>query len=100
MRWAVGWCPCASGGGSELCRAPCTICCKILKQIGNRIALGLEGGSRERIAGSRLRIDTGGVIDEVGFKAAFLDLFRGQIAGELVDDGGNHLLMGHFFRPF
>jgi len=37
------------------------------------------------------------VIHEVGVKACGFDLAVAQIAGELVDDGGNDLQMGQFF---
>ena len=73
---------------------------KVLKQIGDRIALALQRGSRERDAGRRLRIDTGGVVDKVGVKAAFLDLLGRQVARQLIDDRSNHFLMGKFLRAY
>lgn len=78
----------------------CSIGCQILKQIGDRIALALQCGSRERDAGRRLRIDTGGMVDEVGIKAAFLDLFRRQVARQLIDDRSDHFLMGKLLRAY
>lgn len=38
------------------------------------------------------------MVNEIGVKAAFLDLFRGQITGQLVNNGRNHLLVRHFLR--
>ena len=75
----------------------CSVGRQILKQIRDRITLALQCGSRKRNAGSRLRINAGRVIDEVCFKAALLDLFRRQIAGQLIDNCCNHLLMSKFF---
>lgn len=60
---------------------------QILEQIRNRISLGLEFTGIERYAACCLRPDTGGVVDIVGAEAGGFDLFRGQIPGQLVDDG-------------
>lgn len=100
MHRAAERCPYAFIGVFELCARPCTICCKVFKQIGDCIAFGLQRSRSKRIAGRGLRVDAGRVVDKVGVKAAFLDLFWGQIAGQLVNNGRNHLLMGEFFRPF
>jgi len=81
-----------------LCVRPCTICCKVFKQIGDRITLGLQRSCSKRIASRGLRVDAGCVVNEVGVKATFLDLFRGQIAGQLVNNGRNHLLVRKFLR--
>lgn len=62
-------------------------CRQVLKQICDRISLGLEFTGIERHTACRLRPDTGGVVDIVGAEAGGLDLFRGQIPGQLVDDG-------------
>ena len=42
------------------------LCGQILCQIGDGVALGLEGCSRPRDTGGRLRINTGCMIDKVG----------------------------------
>ena len=41
----------------------------------------------------RLWPEAGGVVDVVIGKALFFDLLRGQISGELMDDGTDHLHM-------
>ena len=76
----------------------CSICCHILKQVGDRVALGLEGHRAPRRAGSELRVDTRGMIDKVGIKAALPDLLGRQVAGELIDDRGDHLHVRQLFR--
>lgn len=45
------------------------------------------------MAAGGLRPDANGVIDEVGCEAGIFDLFDGEIPGELVDDGADHLQM-------
>lgn len=74
----------------------CSVGGQILKQVGDRVALALQCGSRERNTGRRLRVDAGRVVDEVSVKAAFLDLLRRQVTRQLIDDCGDHLLMGQF----
>ena len=64
---------------------------QILVQVGQGIAGRLQGGRRKGIAGRGLRIDAGRVVDIVGVKAAGLDFSRGEVAGELEDDGADHL---------
>lgn len=70
-----------------------TICRQIFHEVGDRIAGGLEGGGGERHAACRLRPEAGGVVDVVIGKTLFFDLLRGQIPGELMDDGTDHLHM-------
>lgn len=75
--------------------APCLLLCRhILGQVGDRIPLGLEIGSRERYAGGTLGIQSEGVVYEVRVESGFLDLFRCQPVSQLVQDRGNHLDMG------
>lgn len=76
----------------------CALCCHILKQIGDRVALGLERCGSPGNAGGGLRIDAGRVIDKVGVKAALPDLLGREIAGELVDDCRDHFHVGEFLR--
>lgn len=73
---------------------------QILKQVGDRVALALQCGSRERNTGRRLRVDAGRVVDEVSVKAAFLNLLRRQVTRQLIDDRGDHLLMGQFLCTY
>lgn len=100
MHRAAERCPYTFIGGFKLCARPCTICCKVFKQIGDRVTLGLQRSRTKRIASRGLWVDAGRVVDKVGVKAAFLDLFRGEITGQLVNNGRNHLLVREFFRPF
>lgn len=65
----------------------------ILAQVGDGITSGLHGGGGEGHAAGGLRPDANGVIDEVGCEAGIFDLFDGEIPGELVDDGADHLQM-------
>ena len=65
-----------------------TICGHIFEQIGDGVALGLEGCSRPRDTGGRLRINTGCMIDKVGIEAAFADLFRRKITSKLIKNAG------------
>ena len=44
-----------------------------------------------------LRPDTNGVIHIIIGKSAFLDLFHGEVTGQLVNDGGNHFQMSKLF---
>lgn len=71
----------------------CSIRRQIFHEVGDRIAGGLEGGGGERHAVCRLWPEAGGVVDVVIGKALFFDLLRGQIPGELMDDGTDHLHM-------
>ena len=65
----------------------------ILAQVGDGITSGLHGGRGEGHAAGGLRPDANGVIDEVGCEARIFDLFDGEIPGELVDNGADHLQM-------
>ena len=72
----------------------------IFKQIGDRVALGLERHRAPRCAGGELRVNARGVIDKVGIKAALLDLLGGQVAGKLIDDRGDHLHVCEFLGAY
>ena len=65
----------------------------VLAQVGDGITSGLHGGRGEGHAAGGLRPDANGVIDEVGCEAGIFDLFDGEIPGELVNDGADHLQM-------
>lgn len=69
----------------------------ILAQVGDGITGGLHGGGGEGHAAGGLRPDANGVIDEVGCEAGIFDLFDGEIPGELVDDGADHLQMSQLY---
>lgn len=76
----------------------CTICGHIFEQIGDGVALGLEGCGRPRDTGGRLRINTGCMIDKVGIEAALADLLRCKITGQLIKYAGDHLHVCKFTR--
>lgn len=65
----------------------------VLGEVGDGVAGGLEDWRRRRHSACGLRPDAGGVIHKVDVKAGFFDLLDGEVAGELVDDGADHLQM-------
>ena len=69
----------------------CSICCHVFVEIGEDIALGLEGVGREGDAGGGGGPDAGGMVNEVVGKALGFDLFNGEVAGQLIDHGADHL---------
>ena len=73
---------------------------KVLVQVGDGVAGGLEGQRRKRLPRSRDRIDAGRVVDEVGVEARFLNLRRREVARELVDDRADHLHMRQFLGAY
>ena len=66
---------------------------EVFRQVGDRVAGGLEGGGGERHAAGGLRPQTCGVIHIVVGKALFLDLLYGEIPRQLMDDGADHFHM-------
>lgn len=66
------------------------LCCQILKQIRNWIALRLEFTGIEGDAASSLRPESGGVVNIVRTKAGFLDFLWRQIPGQLVDNSSDN----------
>ena len=66
---------------------------QILKQIGDRVPLGLEDGGGKRRARGRLRPNAAGVVHKVGVKARPLHIVNRHVAGQLPDDRGDHLHM-------
>ena len=75
-----------------------SICGKILSEVRDGIAGDLHGGGGPGIAGGELWEHAGSVIHKIGVEAGGFDLLLGQISGELVDDGGDHLQVAEFFR--
>ena len=69
----------------------------VLGEVGDGVAGGLECGGREGHSACGLRPDAGGVIHKVDVKAGFFDLLDGEVAGELVDDGADHLQMSQLY---
>lgn len=70
---------------------------QVLGQVGDDVAGDLHGGGGPGVAGGELGIYAGGVVHEVGREAGAPDLFLRQIAGQLMDDGPNHLQMAQLF---
>ena len=70
-----------------------TICSQVLHEISDRVTGGLEGGGGERHAACRLRPEAGGVVHVVIRESLFFDLFRGQVSGQLMNNGADHLHM-------
>lgn len=78
-----------------------TICREVFREIGDRVASGLDGGGAPRKAGGGGRVNSGGVVHEVGREGgAIAYLFIGEVPGELVDNGSNHFHMAQFFGPY
>lgn len=75
-------------------------CCHVLKQVGDGIALGLEGFCREGPACRRLRINAGCVIDIVRLKVAFFDVVNRNIPRELVNDCADNFKMRQLFSAW
>lgn len=70
---------------------------EVFVQIGKYIALDADIGCGKGRSCGRLRINACSMINEIGIKAGFLDFFRRQISGELVEDCSNHFHVGKFF---
>ena len=76
-----------------------TICCKIFKQISDRIALGLELTGVEGNSARGLGPDAYRVVDIIRPQTGVFDFLHGEVARELVHDGGYHLQVGQFLGP-
>ncbi len=68
----------------------CSICCHILIQVGDGVALGLQSCCGEGDACRRCGIYAKPVVDVIGVKASGDDLVFCQALCELVDDGSHH----------
>ena len=69
----------------------CRLRSQILRQVCNGVALDLHTGGCPGEAGGGSRVDASRVVHEIGSKGRVLDLGVGQLPGELVDDGSDHL---------
>lgn len=63
----------------------------VLRQVGNGIAAALHAGGAPGRAGGGGGIDGGGVVHKIGGEALGLNLLLREVAGQLVDDGADHL---------
>jgi len=68
----------------------------ILVQIGDDISLYLELTGIKGNTACCLGPDTDGMIHVIVGESAFLNLFHGEVTGQLVDDGGYHFKMPQF----
>lgn len=73
------------------------LCCQVLRQIGDGIALDLHGRGCIGPAGSCRREHAGAVVYEIGCKAAVFNLGVRQVSGQLVNDGADHLQVPQLF---
>lgn len=76
------------------------LCCQIFEQIRDRVTFGLELVGIEWYAACCLWPDAGGVVDVIRTKTRFLNLLRGQVAGQLMHDGRDNFPMGQLFRTY
>ena len=70
--------------------------CKIFRQICDNIAFDADTGSVPGSTGGGSGIDACGMVHKVAVKARRADLIIGEVPGQLVDDGTNHLKMSQF----
>lgn len=78
-----------------------SICCHILSQVSDRIALDANARSIPRSARRSGRIDPCCVVHKIGSKSrVVLELLIGEIPSQLMDNGGNHLHVAQFFRTY
>lgn len=72
----------------------------ILCQVRYDIPLHADPGGVPGSPGGGGGIDTRGVVHKVGGKATGTELFLGEIAGQLVYNGADHLQMSQLFRTY
>ncbi len=72
-------------------------CSQVLGQISNGIPFGLEFTGIERNSSCGLRPQCQRVIHIIFVKAGSLDFFRGQVFGQLINNGADHFHVGQFF---
>lgn len=78
-----------------------SICCHILSQISDGIALDANTRSIPRSARRSGGIDPCCVVHKIGSKArVVLELLVGKVPCQLMDNGGNHLHVAQFFRTY
>ena len=70
---------------------------QILMEVGDDVPLDSHVLHVEGYPRGGDGIDPRGVIHEVGGEGGILDLLLRKVAGELVEDGGDHLQMGQLF---
>lgn len=73
-----------------------SICCQILREVGDYVSGTLDGPGGPGEAGGGGGVDPGGVVHEIAGKGRPLDLVLRQVPGQLVDNGGHHLHVTEF----
>lgn len=73
---------------------------EVFVNVRQGIARRCERIGVERFAARILGVDAGGMVDKIGVVASGFDLFRGQVACELVDDGADHFKMAQLFCTY
>ena len=68
----------------------------VFGQIGDRVTLGSDCQGAEGRSPRRLRVNSRGEIHKVRVKALRFDLFRGQIARQLIHDRADHFKVRQF----
>ena len=75
-----------------------SICCHVFREVTDRIAFYPDGGCGKGEAGGGSGVNAGSMIHEIGGEArVVLNLFIGEVSGELVYDGGDHLHVAQLF---
>lgn len=73
---------------------------KVFRQITDHITLDCHGCGIIGPTGGSGGVDSCRVIHEVGIKACGFDLIFAQIAGQLMDNGADHLQVPEFFCTY
>ena len=73
---------------------------EVLVKVGDRIALGLHGGSCPRESACCRGVNAGGVIDIVRREAGIHDLLAAEIPCKLMHDRADHFQMSQFLRAY
>ena len=77
---------------------PCLLfCSKVFEKICDRIAFTLKFTGIKRNTPSCLWPYTNCMVNIIWSKSGIFDFFHSQVAGELVDDRGNHFQVRQFF---
>lgn len=71
---------------------------EVLGQVGDHIALDRHRRRAPGEAGGGRWVYAGGTVHKVGVKAGGFDLLLGEIAGELMDNGADHLQVAQLLR--
>ena len=73
-----------------------TISRHVLSEIADHVPLYADGCGGPGKSGRGSGINAGGVVDKVGGKCTILNLLVRQLAGQLMNDGSDHLQVAQF----